>query len=354
MLPSAQASCISKTDSFNSLLAMSEFGDVLERFYGVLLERITDTRPEYLTNPFTVSEIYQDLVTYRSYRDVIGLEMNGDYEDALIRMLSGDGDYLMLDSEVARQQMQNELTSPNPNTALFREFAAVDVRLHPSRVLLGAGLESLAPIGVSEAPQTEPVSVGVTAEAFEVPEVDPEAAGATAEPFETSDVDPEAAGATAEVPELPGFDLEMAETGAEMELGLGVPEAAPERLFDSEDDRPSETGTEASGVESVEASKPESGGASDGGVVGHIETATTPPLASLGEEPTDDSVLTVAEHGDVLTVCTWCREDLPVRDSMRFCPFCGNDLLPSPCRECGEEMLARWLFCASCGADKRG
>ena len=90
---------------------MSEFGDVLERFYGVLLQQITDTRPEYLTTPFTVAEIYQDIVPYRSFRDVIGLEMNGDYEDALFRMLSGEGDYLMLDSEVARQQMQNELST---------------------------------------------------------------------------------------------------------------------------------------------------------------------------------------------------------------------------------------------------
>ena len=85
---------------------MSEFGDVLERFYGVLLQQITDTRPEYLTTPFTVAEIYQDIVPYRSFRDVIGLEMNGDYEDALFRMLSGEGDYLMLDSEVAQQQIR--------------------------------------------------------------------------------------------------------------------------------------------------------------------------------------------------------------------------------------------------------
>ena len=32
-----------------------------------------------------------------------------------------------------------ELASPNPNTAVFREFAVVDVRLHPRRVPLGVG-----------------------------------------------------------------------------------------------------------------------------------------------------------------------------------------------------------------------
>ncbi len=104
---------------------MSQSGDVLDRFLEALVERITVTRPEYLTGPFTVAEIYQDLVPYRSHRNLIGVEMSGDYEDALARMLSGEGDYLLLDSEAARRELQVELSSPNPNTALFREFAAV-------------------------------------------------------------------------------------------------------------------------------------------------------------------------------------------------------------------------------------
>ena len=58
--------------------------------------------------------------------------------------------------------------------------------------------------------------------------------------------------------------------------------------------------------------------------MGHIETVTAPPLVSLSE-----------------------------RDSIHFCPFCGSDLRPSPCRECGEAMEARWQFCASCGAGVR-
>jgi predicted RNA-binding Zn-ribbon protein involved in translation (DUF1610 family) len=102
--------------------------------------------------------------------------MNGDCEDALARLLPGEGDYLLLDSEVARRELQEELAGPNPDTALFREFVAV---------------------------------------------------------------------------------------------------------------------------------------------------------------------------------CHWCREALPERDSIHFCPFCGNDLRPSPCRECGEAMEARWQFCASCGAGVR-
>ena len=89
-------------------------------------------------------------------------------------------------------------------------------------------------------------------------------------------------------------------------------------------------------------------------MVGHIETASAPPLASVKAVAPDGPDSTHAEAGDVMAVCHWCREELPVRDSIHFCPFCGSDLRPSPCRECGEPMEARWQFCGSCGADVRG
>jgi len=243
---------------------MSQSGDVLERFLEALVQQITATHPEYLTAPFTVAEIYQDLIPYRSHRNLIGVEMNGDYEDALLRMLSGEGDWLVLDSEVARREMQAELASPNPNTTLFHEFAAVDVRLHPSRVPVGAG--------------TGPT---VQAEVFE---------------------------------------------GDSNEAGVARTRAEEQEAARSNED----------------------------GVVGHIETASDPPLASVEAAAPDVPDSRHAESGPVVTVCHWCREDLPVQDSIRFCPFCGSDLRPYPCRECGGAMEARWQFCVSCGTNVRG
>lgn len=105
---------------------------ILESFHRVLVEEIEAKRPEYLRGPFTVAEIYQDLVPYPTHRDRIGVEMNGDYEDALIRLLAGEGGYLMLESEHALRELRSELKTPNPNTGVYREFAAVDVRLNPA------------------------------------------------------------------------------------------------------------------------------------------------------------------------------------------------------------------------------
>lgn len=117
---------------------MTVADDVLQSFHKVLVEEIRTKRPDYLTGPFTVAEIYQDLVPYPTHRDRIGVDMNGDYEDALIRLLAGEGGYLLLESEHALRELRSELQSKNPNTGVYREYAAVDVRLNPE-VVNGAG-----------------------------------------------------------------------------------------------------------------------------------------------------------------------------------------------------------------------
>lgn len=132
---------------------------VLERFHRALIEEIQTQRPEYLTGPFTVAEIYQNLVPYGSHRDRIGVEMNGDYEDALIRLLAGEGGYLVLDSEAALQALQAEVQSSNPNTGMYRDFAAADVRLNPEYLDLSAGAMDHLPDSEQELQEEDPVAM---------------------------------------------------------------------------------------------------------------------------------------------------------------------------------------------------
>ena len=49
--------------------------------------------------------------------------------------------------------------------------------------------------------------------------------------------------------------------------------------------------------------------------------------------------------------CQWCRAELPVRENLNYCPFCGTDLKVVPCNECGEELDPEWRFCISCGTE---
>jgi hypothetical protein len=129
---------------------------VLARFHAALLEEILARRPEYLHAPFTVAEIYQNLVPYGTHRDRIGVEMNGDYEDALLRLLAGEGGYLFLESAPALRALREELASSNPNTGLYREYAAVDVRLNPAFLSVSRG-SSLA--GAAPGSDSVPVAV---------------------------------------------------------------------------------------------------------------------------------------------------------------------------------------------------
>ncbi len=212
---------------------MNGMDDVVQRFHQVLVEEINDKRPEYLDGPFTVAEIYQNLVPYGTHRVRMGIAMNGDYEDALLRLLAGEGGYLRLESEHALRDLRQELESSNPNTGLYREFAAVDVRL------------------VSAAPPAEAV----------------------------------------------------------VDQTLSVADLAP----------------------SVEVAEPES-------------------VPEAEAEATDEH----AAQTDAPGACPWCRAELPPRDNLNFCPFCGTDVHFVPCPGCGEELEPDWSFCISCGTEVSG
>jgi hypothetical protein len=217
---------------------MSESNYLLERFHQTLIEEIQTHRPEYLTGPFTVAEIYQNLVPYGSHRDRIGVQMNGDYEDALLRLLAGEGGYLILESEPALRDLREELRTPNPNTGLYREYAAVDVRLNPSILDLAA---------------------------------------------------------------LADFDRAVGES-AEEPLSMSAP------LADRID------------------------------------------VVPAGMDPFEERV----EEGSGIAACPWCRAELPPRENINFCPFCGTDLKVVPCKKCGEELEPSWRFCIACGTEVSG
>ena len=104
--------------------------DDLDRILQRLVQRVRAEYPEYMTRPFEVSELYQNIVPYRHHRRELGIETNQDYELALLRLLAGERGYLMGGASM-HDAVKRELASPNPNTALFREFAAARVSLSP-------------------------------------------------------------------------------------------------------------------------------------------------------------------------------------------------------------------------------
>jgi hypothetical protein len=285
----------------------SEQARLVERLHAALVEEIRTRRPEYLRQPFTVAEIYQELVPYRNYRDQIGAAMNGDYEDALLRLLSGSGGYLVLDSEPARKRLLDELQSNNPNTGIFREYAALDVRLNQSRIPTDP-----LPAASPPAPPTAPAHSAPATPAHSAP----------AAPAHSAPV-PAAHSAPAPAPHPATASFAAAATSPPSS-GPTAP-VAPRMEQQMQNSSPQR------------AQPPASPKAS--------ETGGPRPTAPSSAQPARTAGQTTGET----TPCRWCREELPRREKLRFCPFCGMDVNLVPCRSCGEELEPEWRFCVSCG-----
>lgn len=260
--------------------------EVLRRFHLALVRELQASADD-LGSPFTVAEIYQNLVPYRTHRDELAVEMNADYEHALLRLLAGEGDFLTIESRTARQEIQDELSSPNPNTGLYRDFAAADVRLNPHLV--------------------DQVLIELGAEAANKPE---------------EEVEVDADGASQVEGEMEGEDQ-----------GPETVEAPAEEALDSGEQPPELSGEESSVTDEQEEESAE----------------------ELGSDVAEESAIAVMEEGDEdrppFETCPWCRESLPQRGGVKFCPFCGSNVQLVPCPACGEELELNWRFCIACGME---
>lgn len=104
--------------------------DDLDRLFHRLVQSIRAEHPEYLARPFEIAELYQKLVPYRHHRRELQIDTNQDYEAAVTRLLAGERGYLVGD-EGMQEFLRTELTSPNPDTAVFREFGSNHVAIAP-------------------------------------------------------------------------------------------------------------------------------------------------------------------------------------------------------------------------------
>ncbi|HET7585616.1 MAG TPA: zinc ribbon domain-containing protein [Gemmatimonadaceae bacterium] len=140
--------------------------DDLDRLYRRLVQNIRNGFPDYVARPFEVAEVYQSIVPYRHNRRELGIETNQDYELALCRLISGERAYVTGDEHM-QESVRRELASPNPNTAVFRDFAATRVALAPEalrRVSTESGSEAES-VAMNAGPARARVADGAVAAA---------------------------------------------------------------------------------------------------------------------------------------------------------------------------------------------
>ncbi|MGH7483599.1 MAG: zinc ribbon domain-containing protein [Longimicrobiales bacterium] len=106
---------------------MADNEALMARFHRAVVDALRETREQPFAQPVTVAEIYKDLVPYARARALLGIDLNADYEHALVRFLSGEGGRARLEPENARRELREELALKNPNVTIYRKFAACDV-----------------------------------------------------------------------------------------------------------------------------------------------------------------------------------------------------------------------------------
>ncbi|HEY5087375.1 MAG TPA: zinc ribbon domain-containing protein [Gemmatimonadaceae bacterium] len=102
--------------------------DDLDRLYRRLVHNIRATRPEYLKIPFSVRDLYEQIVPYRHNRRELAIETNDDYETAVARLLSGERSYVTADP-VMQESLQRELASPTGDPGVFKDYADASLTL---------------------------------------------------------------------------------------------------------------------------------------------------------------------------------------------------------------------------------
>jgi hypothetical protein len=126
--------------------------DDLDRLYRRLIHNIRASRPEYLQIPFTVQELYEQLVPYRHNRRDLAIETNQDYETSVARLLSGERGYVRMDPAI-QDALARELNSPTGDPGLFKEYAQTQLTLAP---IVDAAVTPVPP--VTQTPPTAPAA----------------------------------------------------------------------------------------------------------------------------------------------------------------------------------------------------
>lgn len=105
--------------------------DSVDRMYRHLVRTIRSRFPQYLTQPFSVTELQSTILPYRLHRRELGIETNDEYEITLTELLAGARDYLVVD-EQTREALRTDLGSVNPDPSAYKRFANTTVMLSPT------------------------------------------------------------------------------------------------------------------------------------------------------------------------------------------------------------------------------
>lgn len=137
----------------------SETPDLLDRLFRQLVANLAALNPAALHRPFSVADLHEALVPYRTHRVPLGFETSEDYELTVLRLLAGERGYVVVSPTDVREKLRSEIESNNPDTGLFRRFPDAQVLLdmeHVAEVTGVVGTISPEPTAEVSEPQPRP------------------------------------------------------------------------------------------------------------------------------------------------------------------------------------------------------
>jgi len=288
--------------------------DELDRLYVRLVQNIRAGFPELLTRPFEVSQLYLQVIPYRTNRRELGFDSNEEYELAVMQLLAGLRGYVSADADMQRA-MRQELASPNPDLTAYRVYATAAVSLAPD-ALRALERRGGATGGSASTPGTltPGEQVVMAARATETME-------ATGEQPRQDARAAAAAGGTAPPPMSPRPSSPPPPTAP-----AAAPPAAPPAAPRSVPASAAPTAAPASPAPPVAA-----------------PPAALAPIAAPRPAPAPP---TPAAHS---ASCGYCGSGLPEGRRVTFCPACGHNLTVQHCPACATELEVGWKFCITCG-----
>ncbi len=295
--------------------------DELERLYRRLVQNIRAGFPELLTRSFEVSQLYQQIVPYRTNRRELEFDSNEDYELALMQLLAGLRGYVSADAEM-QKAMRQELASPNPDLGAFRVYATAMVSLAPEPL---RAIERIQV--VSEAPRAAAASLSPGAQAV--------LAGRATEAVDVSGDRPAAPSSPAPASPAPASPAPASPAPASPAPASAAPASAAPASAAPASPAPVPAPPKPPTVPSFAApAKP-----------------APPPLEPVAP-PTGTQVAPprpAASPALAGSACRYCGGGLPEGRRVTFCPSCGHNLTVQHCPACATELEVGWKFCITCG-----
>lgn len=105
--------------------------DAVDRMFQVLVNALRKSNPAAVSSPFSVADLYQQIIPYRHFRRELGLESNQEYELTLMSLLGSERGYLDVDERL-RDGLKKELESGSPEPARVRDYAEAQVSVNPA------------------------------------------------------------------------------------------------------------------------------------------------------------------------------------------------------------------------------